>query len=171
MVNSFTHKCGIFGGLVMAGLMLLTVADVFLRYLARAPILGSFEMTELLLVVVAFFAIPWAAAKKVNIRVDLLVGRLPPRIQAVFESVTCFMGLIFTAFCAWYTVPQAIYTWRLGKESDMLEIPIFPFYFIVAFGFFILFFILLANLIEFVKKAVYPVRKSSTSDGIAQTGH
>ncbi len=151
---SFGHKCGFFGAAVMAGLMLLTVADVFLRALFRAPILGSFELTEFSLVVMAFLAIPWAAARKVNVRVDLLVCRLSPRMQVVFDTVTCFMALLLTAFCAWYTVPQALYIWRLGSESDMLKIPVYPFYFLVAFGFFALFLILLANFIELMQKAV-----------------
>jgi TRAP-type C4-dicarboxylate transport system permease small subunit len=153
-VYFFAHKCGLFGAAVMVGLMLLTVADVVLRSLFRAPILGSFELTEFALVVMAFLAIPWAAVKKANVRVDLLVSSLTPKMQAVFDSVTCFMALVVTAFCAWYTVPQALYIWRLGTESDMLRIPVYPFYFLVAFGFFLLSLILLANFIELVKKAV-----------------
>ena len=47
-----------------------------------------------------------------------------------------------------------MYILRLNKVSEMLDIPFFPFYFMVAFGFFILLFVLLANLIEFVHKAV-----------------
>ena len=153
IVNSVTHKWGFFGALVMIGLMLLTVGDVVLRYFFNAPILGSFELTEFILVVMVFFAIPWATVKKANVRVDLFVGRLPLRVRTIFDIVTCFMGLIVTALFAWYTVPQAIYIWRLYSVSDMLEIPVYPFYFMVAFGFFLLFFVLVANLIEFIKKA------------------
>lgn len=153
-VHSFAHKCGLFGALVMVGLMLFTVADVVLRSLFRAPILGSFELTEFSLVVMAFLAIPWAAAKKVNVRVDLLVSRLAPKTQVVIGSVTCLMALIVTAFCAWYTVPQALYIFRLGQESDMLKIPVYPFYLLVSFGFFLVFLILVADFIELVRKAV-----------------
>jgi TRAP-type C4-dicarboxylate transport system permease small subunit len=162
IVNSVTRIFGFLGAVTMIGLVLMTVVDVFLRYFFRAPILGSFELTELFLVVMVFFAIPWAAIKKANVRVDLLVSRLPARTRAAFDSVTCFMSLGITALCTWYTVPQVIYIWRLYSVSDMLKIPIYPFYIAVAVGFFLLFFILVANLIEFVKKALNPVRKSST---------
>ena len=151
---SFAHKCGFIGAIFMVGLMLLTVGDVVLRYFFSKPILGSFELTEFFLVALVFLAIPWAAAEKFNVRVDLLVGKLPERIRAKFDSVTCAMALIVTALFAWYTVPQAIYKLRLGSESDMLNIPVYPFYFLVAFGFFVLFFVLVANLIDFIKGAV-----------------
>jgi TRAP-type C4-dicarboxylate transport system permease small subunit len=170
IVNSVTRVFGFLGAVTMIGLVVMTVVDVFLRYFFRAPILGSFELTELFLVVMVFFGIPWAAIRKANVRVDLFVGRLPPRTLATFDSVTCFLSLVIIAFCAWYTVPQIIYIWRLHSVTDMLEVPIYPFYIAVAVGFFLLFFILVANFIEFVKKAVNPVRKSSTSDGKAHTG-
>lgn len=154
IVNSFTQKCSLLGAVVLIGLMLLTVGDVILRYFFNAPILGSYELTEFLLVAMVFFAIPWATLKKANVRVDLLVGRLPSKVRAVFDSVSCFMSLFVTALFAWYTVPQAIYIWRLYTVSDMLEIPFYPFYFLVAFGFFVLFFVLVLNLIEFIKEAL-----------------
>ena len=113
IVNSVTRKCGLFGALMLTGLMLLTAGDVILRYFFNAPILGSYELTEFLLVAMVFCAIPWATLQKANVRVDLLVGRLPLKVRAIFDSVSCFMSLFVTALFAWYTVPQAIYIWRL----------------------------------------------------------
>lgn len=151
---STARKGGFLGALTMVGLMLLTVGDVVLRYFFNAPILGSFELTEFSLIVLVFFAIPWGTAQKVNVRVDLVVGSFRKRLRAIFDSVTCLMSLLVTVLFAWYTVPQAIYIMRLGTESDMLEIPLYPFYFMVALGFFLLFFVLIANLIDFIKETV-----------------
>ena len=153
IVYAIAHVGGFIGSLTMVGLMLLTVGDVLLRYFFNAPILGSFELTEFSLIILVFFAIPWGTAQKVNVRVDLLVGPLPNRVRAIFDSVTCFLSTLITALLAWYTVPQAKYMMKLGSESDMLEIPLYPFYFIVAVGFFLLFFVLIANLIDFINEA------------------
>ena len=97
-VTAVVKKIGLLGAFAMIGLMMLTVADVFLRKFFNAPILGSFEITEFLLVVLVFLAIPWAALKKTNVRVDLIVGGLPQRVHAAFSSVTCMLSLIITAF-------------------------------------------------------------------------
>lgn len=153
IIYSLAKKGGFIGALTMVGLMLLTVADVGLRYIFNAPILGSFELTEFSLILLVFFAIPWGTAQKVNVRVDLIVGKFPARLRAIFDSVTCFISLLVIALFAWYTVPQAIYMMKLGSESDMLEIPLYPFYFIVALGFFLLFFVLIANLIDLINEA------------------
>ena len=153
IIYSIAAKGGFVGALTMMGLVLLTVADVVLRYFFNAPILGSFELTEFSLILLVFFAIPWGTAQKVNVRVDLFVGPLPTRVRAILDSITCFISLLITALFAWYTIPQAKYIMRLGSESDMLEIPLWPFYFIVALGFFLLFFVLIGNLIDFIKEA------------------
>ena len=153
IIYSIAGKGGFIGSLTMMGLVLLTVADVVLRYFFNSPILGSFELTEFSLILLVFFAIPWGTAQKVNVRVDLLVGTLPARIRAIFDSITCFISLLVTALFAWYTIPQAKYMMKLGSESDMLEIPLWPFYFVVALGFFLLFFVLIGNLIDFIKEA------------------
>ena len=153
-VNYLASVFGLIGAFVMAGLMLMTIADVLLRYLFNKPILGSYELTELAMVAIAFLAIPYAAAKRVNVRVDLVVGLLPKRVIARFDSVTCVLSIIITGFLAWYTIPQALYIKGVGVQTEMLRIHTYPLYFLVAFGFFLLFFVLIGNLIELVKKAV-----------------
>ena len=154
IVSWIAHASGLLGTIFLAGLMLMTVADVVMRYFFDAPILGSFEITEYSLVVIVFFALPWAAMKRINVRVDLVVGRFSPKRRAALDAVTCVFSLIVTGFFTWYTVPQVIYVYRLYTVSDMLEIPSWPFYLMVALGFFLLFIVLIENLIDFIKKAV-----------------
>ena len=45
-------------------MMLLTVSDVFMRYVFTQPIKGSVELTEYLMAVVGFFGLAWCAIKK-----------------------------------------------------------------------------------------------------------
>ena len=146
--------CGIVGVIMMVLLVLLTVADVFLRFFFNSPILGSFELTEYLLVVIVFFAIPWATQEDINVRVDLFTGKLRGRNQAKVYAVSCVLSIVITFILGWYTVPQAKYIYDLNVESDMLKIPSYPFYFLVAIGFFFLFFILIARFIRYIEEAV-----------------
>ena len=101
-VTSVVNKIGLLGAFTMIGLMMLTVADVFLRKFFNAPILGSYEITEFLLVVLVFFAIPWAALKKANVKVDLIVGELSERVQDsdtleehVIEEIDAYLKFSF----------------------------------------------------------------------------
>ena len=139
---------------MMGLLVLMTVADVVLRFFFNNPILGSFELTEYLLVPITCFAIAWASHEKANVRVDLIVGKWSRRPKAILYAASCFLSLIMAFIFAWFTVPQAFYILDINIVSDMLKIPAYPFYFIIALGFFILFFILISSLIEFIEEAV-----------------
>ena len=153
-VNWISHKFSIIGVITLAGLMLLTVSDVFLRYFFIAPIMGSLEVTELLMIVLVFPGLAWAAVRRANVKVDLVVGRFSTRTQGIFDSVTCFMSLVVAALIGWYNIPQAFYMWNLLIQTDLLDIVHFPFFFLISFAYFLLCFVLITNLIEFVRQAV-----------------
>jgi TRAP-type C4-dicarboxylate transport system permease small subunit len=153
IISKIARICGILGAISLILLSLLTVGDVILRYFFNKPIVGSFELTEYLLIPIVFFSIPWTTKEKSNVRVDLIVGRFKDRRRLIIYAVSCFLSIIVTAVFAWFTVPQAIYIGKSNIHSEMLNIPAYPFYILTALGFFILFFILIDNLIDFIKEA------------------
>ena len=62
-------------GAALTGIMFLTVADVFLRYL-KMPILGTYEIVSLLGAIVIGFAIPQTTIDRGHVLMDFLTGRL-----------------------------------------------------------------------------------------------
>ena len=146
--------CSFIAAIAAVFLVLLTVGDVLMRFLFSKPILGSFELTEYLLVVIVFLAIPWATMRGNNVRVELITVRLRKKTQNVLYGISCFLSLLLTALIAWYTIPQAKYAYELMEKSDMLDIPTYPFYFLIAVGFFILTIILIAILIQHISRAI-----------------
>jgi TRAP-type C4-dicarboxylate transport system permease small subunit len=153
IVNGASHKLSILGVAALTGLMLLTVSDVLLRYFFDAPILGSYEVTELTMIVIVYPGLAWVAVKRANIKIDLVVGRLSPRTQGILDSIVCFLSLCIIGLLAYFSVPQAIFIMGKMTLTDELEIPLFPFYFLIALGFVILFFAVMINLIEFIWRA------------------
>ena len=153
IITKIARICGILGAISLILLSLLTVADVLLRYFFNSPIVGSYELTEYLLIPIVFFAIPWATKEKSNVRVDLIVGRFRKNRRAIVYGISCVLSIIVTSVFAWFTVPQAFYIYEIYIHSEMLKIPAFPFYFLTAAAFFILFFILIDNLIDFIEEA------------------
>ena len=145
--------CCFIAALAMVFLILLTVSDVFLRFVFNRPINGTFELTEYLMVVIVFFSFPWATMRGVHVRVDLLTGRLPKKKQAVLYAISCALSMLITFLFGWYTYPEAMYAYDLQFKSDMLNIPSYPFYFFIMIGFFILLFTLLAVFIQYIKEA------------------
>jgi TRAP-type C4-dicarboxylate transport system permease small subunit len=154
IITKIARICGILGAISLILLSLLTVSDVILRFFFNSPIVGSYELTEYLLIPIVFFAIPWATKEKSNVRVDLIVGGFRKRRRAMLYAISCVLSIMVTFVFAWFTIPQAFYIHKVRIESEMLEIPAYPFYFLTALGFFILFFILIDNLIDFIDEAV-----------------
>jgi TRAP-type C4-dicarboxylate transport system permease small subunit len=154
IVNGASHKLSILGVVALVGLTLLTVSDVFLRYFFDAPILGSYEVTELMMIVIIYPGLAWVAVKRANIKIDLVVSRLSSRKQGILDSIFCFLSLCIIGLIAYFSVPQAIFILDKMKLTDQLNIPLFPFYFLIALGFFILFFAVMVNLIEFIRQAI-----------------
>lgn len=153
IITRIAHLCGVLGVISLLILVLLTVADVFLRYFFNSPILGGYELTEYLLIPIVFFSIPWTTKEKSNVRVDLIVGNFKDKRRAIIYAVSCVLSIIVTFVFAWFTVPQAFYIRESRIVSESLEIPAYPFYLLTALGFFILFFILIDNLIDFITEA------------------
>ena len=146
--------CGFIAAVATVFIVLLTVSDVFMRYFFSKPINGSFELTEYFLVIVVFMAIPWATMRGVHVRVDLITGTFSKKKQAVLYAISCLLSMLISFLIAWYTIPEAKYVYNLKEKSDMLDIPTYPFYFFIAIGFFVLLFILIAVLMQYIEEAI-----------------
>lgn len=135
-------------------IMLLTVADVFLRYFLNSPIQGSLELTEYFMVIVVFFGVAWCGVRGGHVRVDLVVNRFSPRAQAIFDSITCLLSLTILPLIVWRSVVESNYVRAIPTLSDVLKIPAYPFLLVTAIGCAIFTLVLLTNLVQFISRAV-----------------
>jgi TRAP-type C4-dicarboxylate transport system permease small subunit len=154
IIHFLSRIMNIFASAVLVAMMLLTVADVCLRYFLRQPILGATELTENMMVCMAFFALAWCAGQQGHLRVDLVVSRFSPRMQAVFDSITSMVGLIIVALIAWRSFLEGLAVRQLNIISSLLKIPAFPFYYVVAAGCALLCLVMVAQFIRDINKAV-----------------
>lgn len=146
--------CGFLSAIFTICLIVMTVSDIFLRFFFSKPINGCFELTEYLMIPIVFLALPLTTSRNAHVRVDLLTGKLRRRKKAALYSVSCFLSSCIIFLCGWYTFPEAMYAKEIMFKSDMLDIPTYPFYFIIMIGFFLLFFTLIADFIQYIDKAV-----------------
>ena len=73
------------GGVVLVFMMLLTVADVILRYIGR-PILGTYELVSLAGAVVIGCAMPHTSWGNIHVTVDMMLVKMQKRRQQEKES-------------------------------------------------------------------------------------
>ena len=79
-------------------MMVLTTADVILRYLFNWPMPGSWELTEYLMAIAVSLTLAYCALERGHIKVDIVLSLLPQRAQAAIRSIVTFLGLGFLSF-------------------------------------------------------------------------
>lgn len=115
---------------LIAGIMSLPIfVNVSIRFLTSKTVPGVLELEELMVVCVAFGAIPFMQRNKSHLDIDLLVSRFPEWVRTVLE---CFIYLVLSVFYGLMTWQMTLNTYRKMDEiSPELEIPIAIF---IAFG-------------------------------------
>ena len=149
-VSRWVHRAG--EG-TLALMMLLTATDVILRTTVNRPIMGSFEVTELLLTLVIAFTIAYCAVEKGHVIVELVLYRLPQRAQAIINSVTSLFGLGLFILITRYSFIQAGVLRDADATSGALHIPEFPFLIVTSFGFGLLSLVVLMQFLEYISQA------------------
>lgn len=135
-------------------MVLITVADVILRYIFNKPILGSYEITEFMMVLLVFASAGYTMAVKGHVCVDLVTSQLPPRAQAIIESVTSLLALGLFSLVTWRNVLHAETVLRRHDVSAELFIPVSPFILFIALGVAVLCLVLLVHFFHSLARAV-----------------
>ena len=141
--------------IVLMAMVLLVVVDITLRRFFNSPLSWSFEVIEVLLVIVVFFTVAYCCITKGHISVDLLTSRLSKRGQAILEIFSYFLGIVLFVFMTYCSILSAFEEIASHRMTGILQIPIYPFIFIVALGSTLLALVLIAQLIHSIREAVH----------------
>lgn len=150
-ISAFLHAIG---GITLVLLMLLTGADVAMRYFLNRPISGAYELSNFMMAVIVAFGIGYCASKNEHVKVELLVGALPARAQAVIESATWFLSMVFLALITWQSALYSKDVFYDGATSPDLLIPTFPFIGVVCVGSAVLCLVFLAQFLDALSRAL-----------------
>jgi TRAP-type C4-dicarboxylate transport system permease small subunit len=126
---------GYIAAVILGFMMMLTVVDVFFRYILNAPLTGAIEISELLMVVLVFPALGWIAIERSHIRVDLVVTLLSRKAQLLVEIVTLLLTLGTFAIITWQSILESR---EVGMSTSLLSIPEAPFHWVMTVGFLML---------------------------------
>ena len=128
-------RVGIYIGMVALFFMVIfMVSDIFSRSILKIGLYGVKDLEQFLLVFITFIGLPWVTYTLHHVRVDLIMGKFPEWVQHVTESCTGVLGLMVWTLIAWRTTVWAVVLSATRQGAEVLEIPIWPFVFIAAFG-------------------------------------
>ncbi len=150
-ISRFLHR---FAQVVVVLMVMLTVVDVCLRYIFNNPIVGSYELTEFMMAVLVFASVGFTQSVKDHVSVDLVVTKLPDRVRALLEAITCLLAFGLFAMAAWRNVLHTATTWQRHDVSAELFIPVSPFVLFVALGIAVLSLVLLVQFFQSLARAL-----------------
>jgi len=146
-VNSLAKTMYYIAGAAIVTMMLLTCADVILRFAVTVyrsyrweflkpfrPIPGTYELVSFLGAVAVSFAMAHTSVEKGHVAVSFVVRLFSERVQAIIESLTNVLGLILFAMISWQSVLYANDFRVSGEVSLTLQLPFYPFVYGIGFS-------------------------------------
>lgn len=120
------------GGLVLAGLMLLVIYEITMRYFFGRPFRGGYELTELAMSLIVALGFPYTAITRGHVSVDLLGRWLDLPIFRWLTALVHLAGAALLGYVAWRAWLYAAGSLRWSDVTNMMRIPKHPFQFAVA---------------------------------------
>lgn len=133
-VRVFSRGLSYIGNTAIALMMLLTTADVIGRYFLGAPVLGAYEITEYLMLIMVFSSLAFAQSQKTHISVDIVYDRFPPLLRRFLARFNHFLCLVMSIFVSYMGVHRVLDIIRSGASSTLLKIPDYPFAIFMVVG-------------------------------------
>jgi TRAP-type C4-dicarboxylate transport system permease small subunit len=118
---------GLLAAVALFGIMWLTLVDVSGRKLLSQSVPGSLELTELMMVVVIFAALPLVSLRGEHVvfdSIDPLLSQRLRRAQGVVVDGLCALLLAGMAWLMWAKAGQMV---EYGDTTAQLKIPQPPF--------------------------------------------
>jgi TRAP-type transport system small permease protein len=152
MVNATARGANSLGMMALVLMMLVTVIDVFLRSAFNRPILGVVELAEYAMVAVVYLGLPLCALRAGHARVETLSVLFPPSLLRIVDIITSLLSLGILSLMTWQAFLEFRNMLEAKRASDMLGIPAYPFYLILALGSLILAFVLVVIIIRLLQR-------------------
>ena len=126
----------LFAGMAALAAMLLlamvcvVTADILLRNLSRGGFIWANEVSEIALYLMSLLVAPWLLRRGQHVRLDLILGIVPPRLAWLMEAVGDALGIAVSAVMLRYGLAMTFESWRTG--SITIKNLVFPEWWLLA---------------------------------------
>lgn len=118
----------------LLAMVLVIAVGVVSRYLFALPILGSNEIVQLVSVAVVMLALPYCTAKDGHVRVDVFDRMIGRRGRFAGDLLSNGLSIYVLGILALRAAAKAVDAQKYGDATNMLGLPIWPFYALIAGG-------------------------------------
>jgi TRAP-type C4-dicarboxylate transport system permease small subunit len=129
LTSRLTSAVGIFG---LTMLILFTVIDVLGSKVFSRPFPGYTGVTELAELIAMSFAMGVTFLAGQHIKVEILLSRIPRRAGAIVSSFTNLLAFALFVLIVWRLVVLGLSFQTSGEVVDQINIPLYPFPYLMA---------------------------------------
>src|SRR4051812_39584408 len=126
--------CGCVAAVFLAGMVLLTVADIVLRTFFSYPIRGMLELIELGLACTIFVALPAVFLRDEHLVVDVIDNLTRPSVVRALKMLGTLVSIAVLVAMAWRMFIEARNSHDFGDVTPDLSIPKIWYWIPVLFG-------------------------------------
>jgi TRAP-type C4-dicarboxylate transport system permease small subunit len=117
------------GGVSLAFIMSITVADIILRSFRR-PIIGTYEIVAFSGAVVIGFSLPYTSWMRAHVYTDFLIVTFSRKTRNIFHFLTRCLAMVLFFVIGWQMIKYGMDLRQSGEVSATLTMPFYP----IAYG-------------------------------------
>lgn len=118
----------------IAAMMMFTIADIVMKNMFNQPIKGTFELVELMLVLVVFLGFAEVFRSDANISVDVVDYGVSEKVRRLLKIFGATASLVFLLLMFWAMVAPAWDTVKYPQWTQELGLPIYAYWAVIIVG-------------------------------------
>lgn len=127
--EKFTTGVGYISFICILAMMMINVVDVILSKVTTSTrVLGAYEITQRLLMCAVFASFAYAQSKKAHINMTLVVAKFPRVLRYILFSLMSILSVVAAGAMTWAAYVQTLDCIAKNYVTEVLYIPIWPFY-------------------------------------------
>ena len=132
-IHLLGERSGDIAAIVVMAMVFLVVVDVSMRRFFNSPLSFSYELTNIMLVLVVLPSVFYVTGTDKHISINIVTSRLPHGVQVIITNATNFISVVLFGLIGWRPCIQGLHIRDIDSVTGMLHIPLYPFHFFVAF--------------------------------------
>jgi TRAP-type mannitol/chloroaromatic compound transport system permease small subunit len=144
--------------LLVVVLMVILLAEVFLRYVLHNPLVWSYEVSQQVFAAYAVLGGGYVLLHRSHIRIDVLFNHFSPRRQAIIESITFLLFFLFVGSMLVFGLRSAVNSVVVGEVGiTPFRIPLYTIRFALVIGALLM---LLQGIAQFTRSVYFAISGS-----------
>ncbi|HMQ41595.1 MAG TPA: TRAP transporter small permease [Paracoccus sp. (in: a-proteobacteria)] len=139
-------------GLALIFMVVIISTGVMLRYVFGTPLLGLNEINQLTAVVLVMAALPYCTLHNGHVGVDVFDNAIGAVGRLLGDVVSRLLSGFVLSVLVWRAALKALDAWEYEDATNMLDLPVWPFYAVLGIGAALCVLIFAVQLIDILKR-------------------